>query len=70
MGDQGCGPERIIPLLGSWIPLWNSFDPQIFLWRTHDPQIFFWPFKGEYRVILLGKDYEYVVVTCNTMEYL
>jgi len=31
---------------------------------------FFWPFKGEYRVILLGKDYDYVVVTGSTMDYL
>jgi len=31
---------------------------------------FFWPFKGEYRVILLGKDYDYVVVTSSTMDYL
>jgi apolipoprotein D and lipocalin family protein len=31
---------------------------------------FFWPFKGEYRVIRLGKDYDYVVVTSSTMEYL
>jgi apolipoprotein D and lipocalin family protein len=31
---------------------------------------FFWPFKGEYRVIRLGKDYDYVVVASSTMDYL
>ncbi len=31
---------------------------------------FFWPFNGEYRVIRLGKDYDFVVVTGSTMDYL
>ena len=31
---------------------------------------FFWPFKGEYRVVRIGKDYDYAVVTGSTMDYL
>lgn len=31
---------------------------------------FFWPFKGEYKIILLDKDYQYAVVTSDTRNYL
>jgi apolipoprotein D and lipocalin family protein len=31
---------------------------------------FFWPFRGDYWIIELGKDYEYAVVSAPSMKYL
>ncbi len=31
---------------------------------------FFWPFRGDYWIIDLGKDYEYAVVSAPSMKYL
>ena len=31
---------------------------------------FFWPFRGDYWIIELGKDYEYAVVSAPSMQYL
>ena len=31
---------------------------------------FFWPFRGDYWIIELGKDYEYAVVSAPSMRYL
>jgi len=31
---------------------------------------FFWPFRGDYWIIELGKDYEYAVVSTPSMQYL
>ena len=31
---------------------------------------FFWPFRGDYWIIDLGKDYEYAVVSAPSMNYL
>lgn len=31
---------------------------------------FFWPFRGDYWIIELGKDYEYAVVSAPSMNYL